>query len=173
VGEAEVFTSAPYAELELDEIASRKQEALRLLEDRIIARGKKPEEYMVRELLPTDIGLTDDEWKFTYTAAKTATSLVSYDLKEDVFVVIYGVANRSTVPRTLWLSFWKGNKALGMIAMEDMYIEDVPKKVLVRPLVWQEEDKVLIYGYADSTGDDELIFKGYTATKIEKAVKSS
>ena len=124
---------------------------------------KRPEDYVIRDLLPTDLGLSSDVWSHTYSAATTDENIVSKTLDDDRFVVIYAVANASASPLTTKLTFYRGSIPIKIYGLEDMYIEDVPKKFLDEPLVWSEGEKIVIKGYASATGDDKIIFKGYIA----------
>ena len=161
--EAYRSVSIPSAELSIDEYRAIRQMAVKKIEDAIRAKGKSPANYAIRDLQPTDLGFSTDVWSYTYSAATTEENVVNMTVGDDKFIVIYAVANRSTSPVTTRLTFYKGTIPLKKINLEDMYIEDVPKKVLDEPLVWAESDTLKIVGYAESASTDRLIFKGFIA----------
>lgn len=164
--------SIPSAELSVDEYRAIRQEAVRKIEDAIKAKGKSPADYAIRDLQPTDLGFSNDVWKYTYSAATTEENIVNMTIGDDTFIAIYAVANRSTNPVTTRLTFYKGTIPLKKINVEDMYVEDVPKKVLDEPLVWSESDILKIVGYAESASTDRLIFKGFIAEPKGKTVST-
>jgi len=172
VTEAYRSVSIPSAELSTDEYRAIRQMAVKKIEDAIRAKGKNPADYAIRDLQPTDLGLSTDVWKFTYSAATTETNLVNTTLGDDVFIAIFAVENRSSTPLTTRLTFYKGTIPLKKINVEDMYVEDVPKKVLDEPLVWSESDTLKIVGYAENAGEDKVIFKGFIAEPKGRTVST-
>jgi len=172
VTEAYRSTSIPSAELSVDEYRAIRQMAVRRLEEAIRAKGKKPADYAIRDLQPTDLGFSTDVWKYTYSAATTEENIVNITVGDDTFIAIYAVANRSANPVTTRLTFYKGTIPLKKINLEDMYVEEVPKKVLDEPLIWSESDILKIVGYAESAAEDRLIFKGFIAEPKGKTVST-
>lgn len=162
--------SVPSAELSIDEYRALRQAAISRLEEAIRAKGKRPTDYAIRDLQPTDLGFSTDVWSHTYSAGTTEENIVDMTVGDDTFIVIFAVANRSSSPLTTRLTFYKGTIPLKKINLEDMYIEEVPKKVLDEPLVWSESDGLKIVGYAESAGTDRLIFKGVIAEMKGKTV---
>jgi hypothetical protein len=62
----------PARELRLETIIQARDEAVRILQDLIRTRGKDPRAYVIRDILPkTDLGLSNEEWKISYTSAYT------------------------------------------------------------------------------------------------------
>jgi len=157
-------------ELTLDDYRAIRTEAIRRLEEAIRNKGKKPEEYAIRELLPTDLGFSNDVWEYDYSAATTEENIVNMTVGDDTFIAIFAIINLSTSPLTTRLTFYKGTIVLKKIGMEDAYAEEVPKKVLDEPLVWSESDTLRIVGYASAAGTDKIVFKGYIAEPLGKTV---
>jgi len=162
--------SVPASELTVEAYRSVREKAVTELQKAITAKGKRPEDYVIRDLQPTDLGLSTDVWSFSYASATTDTNLINITVPDDTFISIFAIANRSDSPLTTRLTFYKGTIPVKKINVEDMYVEEVKKKVLDEPLVWSESDVLRIVGYAEATGTDRLIFKGFVAEPKGKTV---
>lgn len=161
--------SAPSAELDKPQVDNIKARAIDLLKKAIAARGKNPDDFIIRDLLPTDLGASNDEWKVSYASAYTDTTIFNTTLPEDKFIVIFGVANGDANPGTTKLKFWVGTVPARIISLQDVYVEEVPKKYF-DPIIWIESQALKIEGYSNRTGDEVLIFKGYVAEPKGKNV---
>ena len=164
--------SAPVGEVEKPEIKALISTARARLEAAIKEKGKDPKDYDFIDLMPSDLGLTNDEWKHTYSNAYTYESLVNKTLDDDVFVAIYAIYNRSGTPVTTKVRFWRGSIPIKEFYLEDMYVEDVPKKY-IDPEVWSEGEVIKIEGYATSATEDRVGFAGIKAVSKGKVLGST
>jgi len=155
--------SIPADEMEKSEWRALKARAIAALQEAIASKGKRPEDYDYIDLRPTDIGFSNDYFTHTYSSANAFEEITSQTLGDDTFIVIYALYNSSPSPLTTKVRFWKGSVPIKEYYLQDMYIEDTPKKALDEPLVWAESDVLKIEGYAKATGTDELGFKGIIA----------
>ena len=126
--------SVPTDEMEKSEWRALKAKAIAALQSAITAKGKRPEDYDYLDLRPTDIGFSNDYFEHTYSSANTFEEITTQTLGDDTFIVIYGVYNTSASPITTKLRFWKGSVPIKEYFLQDMYVEDVPKKALDEPL---------------------------------------
>jgi len=164
----------PLAELELKDVIQARREAANLLTEAIRARGKNPADYVIRDILPkTDLGLANEEWKISYTAAYTWESKVSFTVPEDKFVVFYGIALNSKAlgetPKTLALKFYKDVMPIEVIQVENLYAHEVPVGFFT-PLVWRESEGLKIEFYGREAGDDYVMLRGLVAELRKKTV---
>lgn len=135
--------------------------------------GKRPEEIVIRDVLPsTDLGLSAEKWEITYSAAGWAT-WINQELDDDQFLIIYGVANASSTPYTTALRFKVGSTGAttkDVIEIEDVYAEENKVKYLRKPLIYKGGDTVYIEAYGSAAGTDNLILKALIAEPKGKTV---
>ena len=165
-----VALSVPAAEMEKSQWDALKAQAVQKLKEAIASKGKNPDDYDYLDLLPTDIGFSNDVFSHDYSAANTYEELTSATLPDDKFVAIFGVYNKSASPLTTKIRFWKGSIPIREYWIDKMYVEDVPKAALGPIVVYSESDSLKIEGYASDTGTDELGFIGINAVKKKEVV---
>ncbi len=161
----------PMAEIELGDIIKARTTSVNLLREAIKARGKDPNSYVVRDLLPkTDLGLANEEWKITYTAAYTwETKINVAPIPEDKFIVLFGFQNNAASPKTLALKFYKDVTPIEVIEVENLYTYDQPIGFFT-PLIWSESETLRIDAYGNSAGDDYPVLRGFVAELRRKTI---
>lgn len=154
----------PHIELRKEDIISLRNRALDLLADMIRRSGKLPEEFQVRNILPTDFGLANDRWIHSYAAANTEETIVNTTLGDNIFAVFYGVAIVGT-PRTYKLLF--KSKAVNRDVVQLQAIHALEEKLgyFRDPIGYYENSSLIITGVASSIGDEELVPLGFIAEK--------
>jgi len=160
----------PSAEIELKDKIAARQEASRILTDLIKARGKKPEAYVIRDILPkTDLTLTNEEWKVSYTAAYTWEKKIDVTVPEDKFIVFYGYQNNSASPKTLAIKFYKDVTPIEVIQVENLYTYMEPIGFFT-PLGWGESEGLKAEFYGNAAGDDYPVLRGLVAELRKKTI---
>jgi len=160
----------PKLEIKLEDVIKARQEAKTLLEEAIKARGKKPEAYVIRDVLPkTDLGLANEEWKITYTAGYTWESKVDKTLPEDNFGCFYGFQNNAADPKTLAVKFYKDVIPVEVVQVENVYTYAEPIGFFT-PLVWSESEKIKVEMYGKAAGDDFPVIRGLWAELRRKII---
>jgi hypothetical protein len=160
----------PAKELELRNVILNRETAVRKLTEAITARGKKPDAYVIRDILPkTDLGLANEEWKITYTSAYTWETKINLTLPEDKFIVIFGFQNNATNPLTLAVKFYKDVIPIEVIQVESLYTYDEPIGFFT-PLVWSESETLKVEFYGRAAGDDYPVLRGFVAELKKKTV---
>jgi hypothetical protein len=160
----------PSMELKLEDKIAARQEAARILTELIKARAKKPEAYVIRDILPkTDLGLANEEWRISYTSAYTWEAKVTKTLSEDTFVVFYGFQNNAADPKTLAIKFYKDITPIEVIQVENLYTYGEPIGFFT-PLGWCESETLKIEFYGKAAGDDFPVLRGFWAELRKKTV---
>jgi hypothetical protein len=161
----------PFKELELRTIIQARDEAVKALRKAIEDRGKRPDAYVVRDILPkTDLGLGNEEWKISYESAYTWETKINITLPEDKFVVLFGVAfRRGATPKTLAIKFYKDVNPVEVIQIENLYAFDEPIG-FYGPLVWSEAEGLRVEFYGNAAGDDYVVLRGFVAELKRKTV---
>ena len=149
--------------LRADQIQSIRDKAIEALKNAIIAKGKRPEDYDYVNILPKDdLGLTNDEFKHTFTAAYTDEEYVNRTLGDDEFITIYGYTNINSSPVTLKLSFYNGVSLKKIVHVQASYAQQEPY-VFFEPEVWAEGEVMKIEIYGNAASDDYPILLGIVA----------
>jgi len=157
-------------EITLSELIKARQEASDLLVEAIRARGKRPEEYVIRDVLPkTDLGLSNEEWKISYTAAYTWETKVNKKLPEDNFGAFYGFQNNAANPLTLAVKFYKDVIPVEVIQVENVYTYREPIGFFT-PLVWSESETLKVEMYGKASGNDFPVIRGLWAELRRKVI---
>jgi hypothetical protein len=160
----------PFKELELSTIIKARDASVQMLKEAIRARGKNPDAYVVRDILPkTDLGLTNEEWKISYTTAYAWETKINITLPEDKFIVFYGVHLNSAVPKTLAIKFYKDVNPIEVIQLENLFTFDEPIG-FYGPFVWGEAETLRVDFYGNATGDDYIVLRGFVAELKRKTI---
>jgi len=153
----------PAKSLREDQIQAIRERAKAVLEDLIRKKGKKPEDYVFRDILPaTDLGLPNEEWKHTFSAAYTEETYVEKTLGDDRFIVIYGYANTNSTPVTLYAKLQNGVRVEKVIHFQHVYAYD-EKVCYFDPVGWAESETIKIVLYGNAAADDYPVFIGLIA----------
>ena len=160
----------PFKELELSTVIKARDASVQALKDAIKSRGKNPDAYVVRDILPkTDLGLANEEWKITYTTAYSWQTVISQTMPEDKFIVLYGVQLNSPVPKTLAIKFYKDVNPVEVIEVENLFTYQEPIGFF-SPLVWSESETIRVDFYGNATGDDYIVLRGFVAELKRKTI---
>lgn len=158
----------PAWELDVEDIKAIKQQVIDLALQRAMKMtGLAADQLVVRNILPsTDLGLTNEVWSFSLTTANDWNNIVTKQLDDQQFLVIFGVAVLSADPITTALRFkvgsGTGTKTLDVVDLEELYASDErPEGILKRPILYKEKQYVNIDVYAKATGTENLVFKGF------------
>jgi len=167
---AKVSYAKPVTGLTVQMQQEYKQKAIELLQEAIRKKGKRPEDFVIRDILPsTDLGLTNEEWSISYTAAYTEEQKINQTLGDDVFLVIYGYANDYPTPKTLYVKLTKGSVPIKIIHTQAIHLQDVPM-AFFEPEVWSEGETIKVSFYGNATGTDRPILLGLVAEPKEKTI---
>lgn len=135
-----------------------KKKAVTLLMDLIKKKGKNPEDYVVRDVLPyTDLGVgSTDVWTYTYVKATTEEDYISHTMADDRFLVVYGYANASPSPKTLYFKLKRGTVALALVDVETIHLQQTPMGY-IEPEGWMEGEKITMVLYGSAAEADKVI----------------
>lgn len=139
------------------------------LQSAIAAVGKQPQAYVIRDILPVeDLGLSSEAFTFTYSTTGWQT-IVNQTLPDDKFVVIYAVEFPTPNPLTGAVKLYRN--------VDPLFVASVPKVlgystpvVYVNPVVWSQNQVMRIDAYANATGTEYMVLKGYVAELCGKTV---
>jgi len=160
----------PKNEMKFEDLLKAREASVNLLKSLIKDRGKSPDGYVIRDILPkTDLGLTNEEWKISYTAAYTWETKIDKTLEDDKFIVLYGYQNNSAVPRTTAIKFFVDVRPIEVIEVENLYTYMEPIGFFT-PLGWSEGEVLRIDFIGNSTGDDYVVLRGFVAERKSKTI---
>ena len=148
-----------------EEVKSLEQDVKEyLLKVAVERTGVPREKWVVRDLLPTDLGLTSDEWSFDYSTADAYNQIIDTTLGDRKFVVIFGIAIQDPNPKGTVIKFQKAAQVKDIIGIQDLFIAEEPIAYLEEPILYEENDDVDIYVYAtEAKTGEKLILIGYIA----------
>lgn len=160
----------PKLEVKLEDQIRVREEARNILVNLIRNRGKDPNAYVIRDLLPgTDLGFPTESWKISYTAANTWETKIDKTLEEDSFIVIFGYENYSASPKTVAIRFYKDIIPIAVVHVE--HLNAYQEKVgFFTPLAWGEAEKIKIEFYGNAVGDDNIVLRGFKAELKRKTI---
>ena len=154
---AKVSYAKPVSGLTVQMQQEFKQKAVELLQSLIRKKGKDPADFVIRDVLPkTDLGLTNEEWSHSFSAAYTEETYFTKTLDDDNFLVIYGYANNYPTPKTLYMKLVRGSVPIKIVHTQAIHLQEVPM-AFFEPEGWMEGEKITVYVYGDSTGTDKPI----------------
>ena len=139
------------------------------LQSAIAAVGKQPQAYVIRDILPVeDLGLSSEAFTFTYSTTGWQT-IVNQTLPDDKFIVIYAVEFPTPNPLTGAVKLYRN--------VDPLFVASVPKVlgyntpvIYVNPVVWSQNQVMRIDAYANATGTEYMVLKGYVAELCGKTV---
>jgi len=152
-----------------DEIEQIEGNAKAALQAAISSVGKQPQAYVTRDILPVeDLGLSSESFTFTYSATGWQ-NIVSQTLPEDKFIVIYGVEFTTPYPLTGALKFYRNVDPLFVVSVPKVLGYDTPV-IYFNPIVWSQNQTLTISAYANATGTEYMVLKGYVAELCGKTI---
>lgn len=159
------------------DVSALDEELIRRALEKKIARRR--EDLIVRDLKPTDIGLSNDVWTEDFSGGTAnswnrVTPSSGKDV-EDKIIGIYGVANDASTPLTVGLRFTQGAEGRdvevrGEYFFQEMYVKQEPKAVFSEPVIFEDDETMNIYAYIRATGTDGLILRGRVVEPASKVV---
>jgi len=152
-----------------DEIEQIEGNARSALQNAIASVGKQPQAYVIRDLLPAeDLGLSSEAFTFTYSTTGWQT-IVSQTLPEDKFIVIYAVEFPTPNPLTGAVKFYRNVDPLFVASVSKTLGYETPV-MYINPVVWSQNQVLRIDAYANATGTEYMVLKGYVAELCGKTV---
>lgn len=156
--------------LQKPQIQKIREMAKEELEKAIRAKGKNPEDYIITDILPKDdLGLANNEWKHTFSAAYTEETWINKTLDDDVFMTFYGYANASAVPKTLYVKYMRGASTEKVFHVQHVYTQMEPI-AYHEPITYSESDTLKVLLYGNATGEDYPILLGLVAMPRSKRI---
>jgi hypothetical protein len=160
----------PKNEMKFEDLLKAREASINLLTSLIKERGKSPNGYVIRDILPkTDLGLANEEWKISYTSAYTWETKIDKTLEDDKFIVLYGYHSNSAVPKTTAIKFFVDVRPIEVIEVENLYTYMEPIGFFT-PLGWSEGEVLRIDFFGNSTGDDYVVLRGFVAERKSKTI---
>jgi hypothetical protein len=139
------------------------------LQSAIAAVGKQPQAYVIRDILPVeDLGLSSEAFTFKYSTTGWQT-IVNQTLPDDKFIVIYAVEFPTPNPLTGAVKFYRNVDPLFVASVSKMLGYETPV-MYVNPVVWSQNQVLRIDTYANATGTEYMVLKGYVAELCGKTV---
>lgn len=129
-------------------------------------------EAVIRDLKPTDLGLTNEVWSEEYTKANDWNEITGIEKISDKIIIIFGVANISPSPLATGVKLTKGSgdkTVLAEIFFEPMYVKQEPLIFFMEDYIYYDEDYISIFAYAKGTGTDNLTIIGRVIETREKS----
>jgi len=143
----------------------------KLLEIAVSRTGVPRERWVIRDLLPTDLGLSADTWSFDYATANAYNQIIDTKLGDRTFIIIFGVAINDPAPKATVIKFQRAAQVKDVISIEDLHVVEEPIAYFEEPIVYEENEDVDIYVYATETKTGEkLILLGYIAEEKGKTI---
>ena len=159
------------ATLKPEQVQDIRELAKAKLAEAIRAKGKNPADYTIIDLFPSDLGLANEEWSHTYSAANTEEDFANITVPDEKFIAIYGYTNTSDSPATLYAKFYKGASVEKIVHFQATYAQQEPFAYF-DPQVWSEGDRLKIVIYGNAAATDNPVFLGFVAVpKGEKITK--
>jgi len=162
----------PKQELTVEEIMEIETATVeKLLEIAAKQTGIAKEELVVREIMPkTDLGLTNEEWKISYTAAYTEERKVNITLPKNKFIAFFGATNLSAVPKTLYVGFATPAKRVDNWHFSKIYSYNNPVGYAKEPVIFVGGKTMHLWFYGNATGDDLPELKGIVVEPLGELV---
>jgi hypothetical protein len=115
---------------------------------------------VVRQLRPEDLGLPGPDWRFKVRQGRSG--LVSYRLRRDQAIVVYGFYNQSQSPKVFQLEVMKGDERRLIVVLQDLYTKGYdPIGILAEFEVFRPGEEIRVVGLSLGDGDEELGIMGY------------
>ncbi|AMD30840.1 MAG: hypothetical protein RXN88_04205 [Acidilobus sp.] len=115
---------------------------------------------IVRQLRPQDLGLPGPDWRFKVRAGRV--ELLSYRLRRDQALVIFGFYNQSQSPKVFQLEVMKGDERRLIVVLQDLYTKGYdPIGILAEFEVFRPGEEIRVVGLSLGDGDEELGIMGY------------
>lgn len=153
-----------------------REEYLALVEDikeeliatAVAQTGIPKEKWVVRDLLPSDLGLT--EWKFTYSSANAENTVIDTTLDKRKFIRIFGIAILDPNPAGVYIKFQKDQDIKDIWGLQDLYVLEEPRSYTKEPIKYDQEDNVKIVVYSTAAKDEKIVLIGFVAEPLGKTI---
>ena len=142
--------------------------------EELTATRVAPKGVTVRDLLPSDCGLsTNEEWTFTSGSSAGSFDMVDTTVPDNKYFAIYGVANQGTTEIINAINVKVGGSDKRRWCIQPMYA--LQDKILIFPhdevIIIQENSDFTISGYADTASTtQELILLGVVGEQKGKTI---
>jgi hypothetical protein len=133
--------------------------------------GKKPEEYVVRSIMPAnDLGFTNNQWSISYTAPNVFENKINQQLDVDKFIVLFGYENIASIPKTIAFRVLRDTKPLAQIQVEELYIYNETPVGFFTPVVIKERETLKVDFMGNAAGSDNPVLRGFVLEKKDVTV---
>lgn len=113
--------------------------------------GVSVDELVVRDLMPSDIGFSNEDWTVSASTANTYNDFTSTTVADNRFIAIYGVAGVDTDIVSA-VRFTSGAKTLDIWSLQEIRALQNRFKAAKRPIILRQNTAIDIDIYATSTG---------------------
>ena len=160
----------PFEDTDLTFRTRMREEAILMLARLVDSVGKRPEDYIVRNIFPSlDLGFSNDQWVISFSAANDWETKVNISIPENKFIVFYGYQNNSANPLTIALRFSKGTDVLEYVHVDNLYSYRYPIGFFAA-LGWKENEPLAIDFMGRAAGTDNPILLGLVAERVRVRV---
>ncbi len=163
------------AKLTAQQIRAIEEEVKRRLVEKAVAQKiggvVSAKDVVVRDILPsTDLGFTNEVWEETISTANSWTTLVNTTVSSDKCYMFFGVKNVNASPKIVALKFSKGAVVKDIWHFQDMLTEPTVEAISDILIFYGKEEPMKIEYYAQATGTDNLIIRGFVAEPRGKRI---
>ena len=160
----------PFEDTDLAFRTRMREEAILMLARLVESVGKRPEDYIVRNIFPShDLGFANDQWVVSFTAPNTWETKIEISVPENKFIVFYGYQNNSANPLTIALRFRKGTDVLEYVHVDNLYSYRYPIGFFAA-LGWKENEPLAVDFMGRAAGTDNPILIGLVAERVNVRV---
>jgi len=149
------------------DVKAIKQTIINYLKDLAVKKGivANRDDAIVRDIQPDlDLGFPTASWSESLTA-NTWNTIYNAQVPAKKLFVFYGVENTATSPLSTAIAFKVGvggAKVKDIEEIEPMYAQAYKKEaIFTNPILYENNQYMVIQVYAKETGTDNLILKGY------------
>jgi hypothetical protein len=160
----------PFEDTDLAFRTRMREEAILMLSRLVESVGKRPEDYIVRNIFPSlDLDFANDQWVISFTAPNAWEAKIDISVPENKFIVFYGYQNNSANPLTIALRFRKGTDVLEYVHVDNIYTYRYPIGFFAA-LGWKENEPLTIDFMGRAAGTDNPILLGLVAERVNVRV---
>jgi len=121
--------------------------------------GVSVDELVVRDLMPSDLGFTNEDWSVTPSTANAYNDFTSTTVADNRFIAIYGVAGVDADNVTA-IKFTSGAKTLDIWSLQEIQALQNKFKAAKRPIILRQNTQIDIDIYTTSTDAVTIPFLG-------------
>jgi len=138
-------------------------------------KGAREEQLVIRQMVPTDLGLTNEVWyETTGTTANTyeASGISEKTIANERFVAITGVLDNSEGAPVSALEFTVGSSKVAEWSLDRLIQDGYREGIALSPVIITQNQKVTIKHYVKiKSSGTEIILLGIVCEKVGKKLK--